>query len=89
MWDSFRRMLKNILVQMDYKVNQHPITAEVALQAGTTTGLFISKDNTVKRVLPKTQGYQAMLSHTHFWFNVSWVRCFFTWPNANRSVDAH
>jgi len=31
--------------------NQHPITAEVALQVGIATGLFISKDNTVKRVI--------------------------------------
>ena len=31
--------------------NQHPITAEVALQVGIATGLFISKDNTAKRVI--------------------------------------
>ena len=31
--------------------NQHPITAEVALQVGIATGLFISKDNTANRVI--------------------------------------
>ena len=31
--------------------NQHPITAEVALQVGIATGLFISKDKTAKRVI--------------------------------------
>ena len=31
--------------------NQHPITAEVALQIGIATGLFISKDKTAKRVI--------------------------------------
>ena len=31
--------------------SQHPITAEVALQVGIATGLFISKDNTAKRVI--------------------------------------
>ena len=31
--------------------NQHPITAEAALQVGIATGLFISKDNTAKRVI--------------------------------------
>lgn len=31
--------------------NQHPITAEVALQVGIATGLFISKDNMAKRVI--------------------------------------
>ena len=31
--------------------NQHPITAEVALQVGIATGLFISKDKTANRVI--------------------------------------
>ncbi|MEC8404161.1 MAG: phosphoglucosamine mutase [Pseudomonadota bacterium] len=31
--------------------NQHPITAEVALQVGIATGLFISKDKKAKRVI--------------------------------------
>ena len=31
--------------------NQYPITAEVALQVGIATGLFISKDKTAKRVI--------------------------------------
>lgn len=48
--------------------NQHPITAEVALQVGIATGLFISKDNTAKRVIiakdTRLSGYMLESSFT-------------------------